>query len=280
MNVVFSPQCLEFRSPGHPESPERVRKTYELLVQKSYTFVEPTPCTEQDLLLVHSPELVTSVRNNDFYNWDSPNLPHIYEYATLSAGGAVTAMELSLSEGRSFSLMRPPGHHVTRENLGGFCYFNNIAIAVAKALSTLERVAILDFDCHHGNGTEAIFLGTPAVLYISWHQIHIYPGTGHQSRLNCINYPLNAGADHTDFMVVLEKGLEKTRDFNPDLIAVSAGFDGYIGDPLSMLRFQQKTYQEIGEKIKSFELPSFAVLEGGYGGELPLCIHKFLEGYF
>ncbi|MBU7024336.1 MAG: histone deacetylase [Theionarchaea archaeon] len=280
MNVVFSPRCLEFRSPGHPESPDRVRKTYEFLVQKAYTFVEPTPCTEQELLLVHTPELVTSVKNNDFYNWDCPNLPHIYEYATLSAGGAITAMELSLSEGRSFSLMRPPGHHVTRENLGGFCYFNNIAIAVAKALSTLERVAILDFDCHHGNGTEAIFLGNPAVLYISWHQIHIYPGTGHQSQLNCINYPLNAGADHTDFMAVFEKGLEKTRDFNPDLIAVSAGFDGYIGDPLSMLRFQQKTYQEIGEKIKSFGLPSFAVLEGGYGGELPLCIHKFLEGYF
>lgn len=242
--------------------------------------MEPIPCTEQDLLLVHSPELIRDVKNNDFYNWDSPNLPRIYEYAVLSAGGSVTAMELSLSEGRSFSLMRPPGHHVSRESLGGFCYFNNVAIAVAKALTTLDKVAILDFDCHHGNGTESIFLGNPSVLYMSWHQIHIYPGTGHQSRLNCINYPLQAGADHSDFMAVFEKGCKKTLEFNPDLIAVSAGFDGYIGDPLSMLRFQQKTYQEIGEKIKSFGCPSFAALEGGYGGELPLCIHKFLQGYF
>ncbi len=278
MKVIFSPRCLEFKSPGHPESPERVRRTHELLVQKGYEFLEPSPCTEEDLLRVHTHQLVESVQNNDFYDWDSPNLPRIYEYAILSAGGALSAMEVSLSDGECFSLMRPPGHHATSSKLGGFCYFNNIAVAAAKALTRYERVAILDFDCHHGNGTQAIFLKNNNVLYVSWHQAYIYPGTGYESESNCVNYPMGAGADHDVFMALFEKGLEKVTEFDPELIAVSAGFDGYIGDPLSMLRFEKRTYREIGEKIASFNVPSFAVLEGGYGLELPECILAFLEG--
>ena len=280
MHVAFSPECLEFNSPGHPESPDRVRRAHELLAQRGYTFQEPSPCTEEDLLSVHTPQLVKSVQDNDFFDWDSPNLPHIYDYAVLSAGGALLALDLCMSEGRSFSLMRPPGHHASTDRLGGFCYFNNIAIAVTKALEHEEKVAILDFDCHHGNGTQAIFLGNERVLYVSWHQIHIYPGTGYESQLNCLNYPLSPGADHEVFMEFFEKGLKEVEKFNPGLIAVSAGFDGYIGDPLSMLRFEKRTYYEIGESIKSCGLPSFAVLEGGYGLEFPECVSEFLQGYF
>ncbi len=280
MKVVFSPRCLEFKSPGHPESPERVRRTYEFLRENGYVFQEPSPCTEEDLLRVHTNELVESVQGNSFFDWDCPNLPRIYDYAVLSAGGALKAMDLAISDGRSFSLMRPPGHHASRNRLGGFCYFNNIAVAASKALEKFEKIAILDFDCHHGNGTQAIFLGNERVLYISWHQIHIYPGTGYENQLNCLNYPLPPGADHEDFMELFEKGLKEVEHFDPDMISVSAGFDGYIGDPLSMLRFEKETYYQIGEKIKSFEVPSFAGLEGGYGVELPGCILKFLEGYF
>ncbi|KYK34725.1 MAG: histone deacetylase [Theionarchaea archaeon] len=280
MTVIFSPRCLEFGSPGHPESPERVKKAHQMLKEHGYTFSEPTPCTKEDLLLVHTHELVESVQNNDFYDFDSPNLPYIYEYATLAVGGSLLAMNLSLSEGRSFSLMRPPGHHVTKTRLGGFCYFNNIAIAVAKALTQVERIAILDFDCHHGNGTQDIFLGSEEVLYVSWHQIHIYPGTGYESQLNCLNYPMAPGADHDVFMSLFEKGLQKIKSFDPELIAVSAGFDSYIGDPLTMLRFRKETYHKIGEKIKSLGVPSFAVLEGGYGVEFPDCVLEFLQAYF
>lgn len=280
MRVVFSPRCLEFRSPGHPESPERVKRAHELLTQKGYEFTEPPPCTEEDLLRVHTRELIESVQENSFYDFDCPNIPHIYEYAILSAGGALSALQISTSEGKSFSLMRPPGHHASTSRLGGFCYFNNIAVAVTKALDTYGKVAILDFDCHHGNGTQAIFLGNEKVLYISWHQVPLYPGTGHKSESNCLNYPLRPGYDHESFMKLFEKGLKEVESFNPELIAVSAGFDGYIGDPLSMLRFEKRTYLEIGEKIRSFGIPSFAVLEGGYGVELPECILEFLQGYF
>jgi acetoin utilization deacetylase AcuC-like enzyme len=280
MKVVFSPQCLEFGSPGHPESPERVKRAHQLLAQKGYEFAEPLPCTEEDLLRVHTPQLVESVRNNDFFDWDCPNVPHIYKYATLAAGGALLAAEQSISDRRSFSLMRPPGHHVSADRLGGFCYFNNIAIAVTKVLERFDKIAILDFDCHHGNGTQAIFLGNERVLYVSWHQIHIYPGTGHESQANCLNYPMAPGADHNVFMPLFEKGLQKVEEFGPELIAFSAGFDSYIGDPLTMLRFEKRTYQRIGEKIRSFDVPSFGVLEGGYGVEFSECVFEFLHAYF
>jgi len=280
MKVIFSPRCLKYGSRGHPESPERVERAYALLKEMGYEFQEPSPCTEEDLLLVHTPELVESVQNNDFFDFDTPNLPHIYTFATLSAGGALLAMDLSFSEGRSFSMMRPPGHHASQNKLGGFCYFNNIAIAVMKALERVEKAAILDFDCHHGNGTQAIFLGNERVLYISWHQVHWYPGTGYESKSNCLNYPIAAGTNHEAFMKHFKKGLAEVEAFDPDVIAVSAGFDSYIGDPLSLLRFEQRTYQEIGEKIRSFGVPSFAVLEGGYGVEFQECVLKFVEGYF
>ena len=280
MKVVFSPRCLEFKSPGHPESPDRVRRSHQVLRDEHYEFQEPSPCTDNDLLKVHTPDLVTSVKENSFYDWDSPNLPHIYEYACLSAGGALMALDLCIKEGKSFSLMRPPGHHASRNRLGGFCYFNNIAVAVTSSFEKFSKIAILDFDCHHGNGTQAIFLGDERVLYVSWHQTHIYPGTGLESQLNCLNYPLPSMADHEQFTKLFEKGMKEVSTFNPEVIAVSAGFDSYIGDPLSMLRFEQKTYYEIGKKIHSFEVPSFAVLEGGYGVELSQCIVKFLQGFF
>ncbi|MBU7046459.1 MAG: histone deacetylase, partial [Theionarchaea archaeon] len=168
MKVVFSPRCLEFKSPGHPESPDRVRRSHQVLRDEHYEFQEPSPCTDNDLLKVHTPDLVTSVKENSFYDWDSPNLPHIYEYACLSAGGALMALDLCIKEGKSFSLMRPPGHHASRNRLGGFCYFNNIAVAVTSCFEKFSKIAILDFDCHHGNGTQAIFLGDERVLYVSW----------------------------------------------------------------------------------------------------------------
>jgi acetoin utilization deacetylase AcuC-like enzyme len=280
MKVIFSPQCLDFNSPGHPESPERVKKAHRLLTEEGFAFAEPQPCTEEDLLLVHAPSLIESVKTNDFFDWDTPNHPHIYDYATLAVGGALLAMTYSLSEGRSFSLMRPPGHHASRTTLGGFCYFNNIAVSVAQALQNVDRVAILDFDCHHGNGTQDIFLGDERVLYVSWHQTHIFPGTGYQHQVNCLNYPVTPEDDHESFMELFFEGLENVKKFDPQLIAVSAGFDSYIGDPLSMLRLEKKTYEEIGKNIKTFNLPSFAVLEGGYGPEFSQCVLRFLQGYF
>lgn len=185
---------------------------------------------------------------------------------------------LALNGEKSFSLMRPPGHHASRVRLGGFCYFNNIAIASLKAREKVERIAIVDFDCHHGNGTEDIFLGKKDFLYLSLHQSPLYPGTGLVSRENCINYPLPPYTDPAKYLSTLDEGLKKVKHFNPDLLAISAGFDAYKHDPITNLLLEKETYREIGGMLSSLGRPMFAVLEGGYSPDLPECIYQFLIG--
>ena len=174
--------------------------------------------------------------------------------------------------------MRPPGHHAARNNLGGFCYFNNIAIASLKAKEHAGKVAIVDFDCHHGNGTEDIFLGDKSFLYISLHQSPLYPGTGLRSRENCINYPLSAQTSPAEYLSVLDQGLEKVEKFNPDLLAISAGFDTYKHDPITSFSLEKDTYNRIGRMLAGMNKPSFSILEGGYSSDLAECIYEFLTG--
>ena len=277
MKVVFSDKCLEYSQAGHPESPERIRASYEYL-KDEFEFVLPGEIEEADILLVHSQSLIDSVKIGRFYDADSPSLPDIFAYARLSAGAAVTASEIALKGDLSLSLLRPPGHHAGRDSLGGFCYFNNVAIAVAKALQKVNKAAIIDFDCHHGNGTQDIFLGKQNVLYVSLHQSPLYPGTGLKSEGNCLNFPLPAGTDEPAYMTAFNKAMEAVYRFAPDLVAVSAGFDTYKGDPLAGLRLEKSTYEKIGRAIRQLGKPAFAVLEGGYSDDLPECIHNFLKG--
>jgi acetoin utilization deacetylase AcuC-like enzyme len=281
MKIVFSRKCLEYDSPGHPESSERIRKTYELLREsKEFEFMKPEECSRQDLLLVHSKKMIDKIKHGKFVNFETPSLPNIYNYAKLSVGGAILAMDLALKEGRAFSLMRPPGHHASRNKFEGFCYFNNIAIAVVKALKGMKKVAILDFDVHHGNGTQDIFLGKKNVVYVSLHQYgFIYPGTGKHSEGNCHNYPLDSGTEEGEYLEKLDTGLEKIRKFNPDLIAVSAGFDTFEKDPLAGLKLKIETYSKISKVISELAKPRFAVLEGGYSRKLPECVFSFLKNF-
>jgi acetoin utilization deacetylase AcuC-like enzyme len=277
MKIVFSKKCLEYTQPGHPESPERVRASYEYLKDK-FHFMPPGEIEEEDILLVHSKSLLESVKTGRFLDPDSPNYPRIFSYARLSAAAAVTASEIALKGELSLSLLRPPGHHAGRDFLGGFCYLNNVAIAVAKALQQVSKVAIIDFDCHHGNGTQDIFLGKQNVLYVSLHQSPLYPGTGLESEGNCLNFPLLAGTDEQTYMASFSKALDEVSKFSPDLIAVSAGFDTYKGDPLAGLGLEVSTYEKIGKVIRELGRPIFAVLEGGYSEDLPECIYNFLIG--
>jgi acetoin utilization deacetylase AcuC-like enzyme len=281
MKVVFSPECLGYDSPGHPEASERVRRTYELLKSfKDFGFVKPEPCTRQDLLLVHAKKMIDTIKRGSFVNFETPPLPHIYDYAKLSAGGAILAMETALKEGKAFSLMRPPGHHAGKASFEGFCYCNNIAIAVAKALKMVGRVAILDIDVHHGNGTQDIFLGKKNVIYVSLHQYgNFYPGTGKHSEANCYNFPLESLTEESLYLQKLEVALEVIERFKPDLVAVSAGFDTFKDDPLAGLKLDIDTYSKISKMIADLNKPSFAVLEGGYSERLPECIHAFLKGF-
>lgn len=267
-----------YEQPGHPESPQRIRSTRQMLAERGYAFIEPRPCADEDILLAHSSKLLEEVKSGRFFDLDTPALPNIFDHARLSAGAAIAAMKICVSGEKAFSLMRPPGHHATKNRLGGFCYFNNIAIASLKAKEHAERIAVIDFDCHHGNGTEDIFLGREGLFFLSLHQSPLYPGTGLQSRENCFNYPVHAGIRPEEYLSVLAEGLKKVEEFNPGLMAVSAGFDSYSGDPITNLQLDIETYREIGAMISHMERPTFAVLEGGYSRDLPECIYAFLIG--
>lgn len=278
MKIIYSPKCLEYWSPGHPESPDRVGKSAQFLKDKGYEFVAPEPCSDNDILLAHDKKLLDSVKSESFLDVDTPAIKGIYEYAKVSAGGAILAAEIALNGEKSFSLMRPPGHHAGRSFLGGFCYFNNIAIALAKSLENADNVAILDIDCHHGNGTQDIFLGNSRVLYISLHQSPFYPGTGLRSEFNVLNFPLPAGTGEDIYLEKLDTALTKIKQFKPDLLGISAGFDTYKHGPLTQFGLDLDSYTKIGKKIIALNIPMFSVLEGGYSQDLPQCIDNFLQG--
>jgi acetoin utilization deacetylase AcuC-like enzyme len=142
-----------------------------------------------------------------------------------------------------------------------------------------KRVAIFDLDCHHGNGTEAFCLGKPEYLYVSLHQSPAYPGTGLSSRDNCLNYPLKPGTEEGDYFPVMEKAMEKIKNFKPDVVGVSMGFDTYEKDPLTQFGLAQPDYVRLGQWLKEMGMPMFALLEGGYDKDLPILIEKFLMGW-
>jgi len=261
--IVFSEKCLAYGS-WHVEGPERVRKAYEILKERGYTFLEPEPAPEEDLLRVHDDEYVWMLKKGLIEDGDTPAYENIFEYAKLSAGGAILAAEV-----KGFSIMRPPGHHAGRNGaaLGahtrGFCYLNNIAIAV-KHLG--KPTLILDIDGHHGNGTQEIFLGDANVMYVSLHRHPHYPGTGAVSEANCLNFPLWGDCGDEAYLETLDGALGMVDVGRFEVVAVSAGFDTSIGD-LASLGLTEKGYREIGKRIAALKKPTFFVLEGGYVGE-------------
>ena len=259
MDIIFSHRCLEYQRIGHPEGPARVRIAHEYLTGKGFSCLEPAPANRDQIQAVHSLELVRRVETGDFFDPDCPAYPNIGFYARLSAGGAILAQQV-----RGFSLMRPPGHHAGPDFLGGFCYFNNIAIAVK--LSGLKTL-IVDIDGHHGNGTQAIFFGDPQVTYVSLHRMYNYPGTGQASQGNCLNFPLPPRCGKQLYIDTLERALEAA-GMDYQQLAISAGFDTYKDDPLASLGLEVDAFYDIGYILGELKLPTFAVLEGGYVPEI------------
>jgi len=280
MTIFYDPNCLEYSSPGHPERPERIACTAPLLKERhpDWKWQQPHATTDDELLHAHSRqhiERITTAREN--FDLDTPFYPKIDTYARHSAGAAVEAARTALRGEFAFSLMRPPGHHATRDRAMGFCYFSNVAVGALDALEKgAERVAIWDFDGHHGNGTEAIVAHNEGIRFASIHQ---FPGTGAKSLANIDNYPLAPFTPRNKHLNVANYSLEQLLKFKPDLLLVSAGFDAYARDPLLQMSLEHEDFAKFGRWLSQIDVPVAVVLEGGYSSELPELIDAFLTAW-
>lgn len=259
MRVYTHPACLDHDTgPGHAERRERLTAVTDALrdaLGDALDWHEAPRASDEQLLRAHAPSLLRSVletmpTQRIMLDPDTVLSPDSAEAALRAAGAAVAAVDAVLAGGvtRAFCAVRPPGHHATPETAMGFCLFNSVAVAALHALDAygLARVAIVDFDVHHGNGTQAIFERDPRVLYLSSHQMPLYPDTGfaHETGVgNIINVPLPPGSGSEAFRVVWQTTLLPALDaFAPQLLLLSAGFDAHRRDPLAQLQLESEDY--------------------------------------
>jgi len=262
MNLIFSKKFLQ-HDIRHPENKGRLK----FFLGKRETEIING---EKFLGFAHSVEHIEKVRraceNEECLDADTPTVKDSYETACFAAGAAVQA-----SESESFALVRPPGHHACCDRSMGFCLFNNMGIASKRLAGKGKKVFIIDFDIHHGNGTQDIVIGDDNIMFFSTHQHPLYPGTGLKDEKNCINVPLPFGTGDMEYVAMLEKRLVPAlRKFSPDAVGLSAGFDSYFLDykymnPMAGFKLTKKSYERIKAIISEYR--SFAVLEGGYNPE-------------
>ena len=285
MKVITDERCTGYHSAGHPERPQRVSRSLEKLKAQSEVPIEwlaPLPTVPDEVILrAHARrhlDHVTSAREP--FDGDTPNHPNIVEHARRSVGGALQALAGARAGHMTFSLLRPPGHHATRDQAMGFCYLNSIAIATCEALATgARKVAVFDFDVHHGNGTEAILVDEPKAVFHSVHQHPCYPGTGTGPvGRNCFNYPVAPRTPRLEYRKVLSHALDELKKQKPDLVGVSAGFDAYARDPLAQGTLEPEDFHWLGQSLRALEIPVFSLLEGGYSSDLPELILAYLKG--
>ncbi len=282
---------------GHPESPNRLRVIYDL-VEKEFSrlpLIPPRLATEDELALIHDPFYIRMVANTEgrphtHLDADTRLSARSYEIARLAAGGLLEALDGILGPSHSaldipnsaFAFVRPPGHHAEPQKGMGFCLFNNVAIAAeyAKKKHGLKRVLIIDWDLHHGNGTQRAFYDDPGVLFFSSHQYPYYPGTGGFDEAGSgkgegftVNAPFPAGFGDAEYLAVYEKVLKPVAlEFKPELVLVSAGFDPFIKDPLGGMRVTAAGFGALAALVRQIADSACSgrvllTLEGGYDPE-------------
>jgi acetoin utilization deacetylase AcuC-like enzyme len=284
MTIVLDPRCTGYHQPGHPEKPNRVARSVDLLrLQKSIAlqWAEPAEVSDALLLRGHTPEHLARLKVEAAFDADTPWHLDIEGHARRSVGAAVRAMELSASGEPAFALMRPPGHHAERDRAMGFCYYSSMALAVLEARARgLGPVAVFDFDVHHGNGTEDVLQGVDGVAFASVHQGDTYPGTGQADvGPNCFNYPLPGGTPRNTWRRTLETAWQRLLASQPRLIGISAGFDAYTKDPLANGTLEREDFHLLGQWARASGIPTFVILEGGYSLDLPDLVLHFLLGW-
>jgi acetoin utilization deacetylase AcuC-like enzyme len=267
--------------PGpHPERPARMDAVMHAVRATQAPVEEPGPAAADDLERVHPRQYLAGISELAEHGGGAIDLDTVvsersYDAAVVASGAATAAVDAVLAGdvGAAFCLGRPPGHHAEAARAMGFCLVNHAAVAAAHAgAAGVERVAVLDWDAHHGNGTQAIFWDDPDVLYVSLHQYPFYPGTGGRAERGggagegaTLNIPLAAGTSEQEFIDAFEReALPALRDFDPGLLIVSAGFDAHRDDPLCDLGLSSQAFGELARAVREIGAGPVLILEGGY----------------
>src|SRR5579859_636241 len=286
--LISHPACLEHSNPpGHPERPDRLRAIEQVLGQERFQFLsrDLAPRAEfETIALCHSEHEIAEIRHRApkegfvHIDADTSMSPGSLEDMLRSTGGALAAIDAVMTglARNAFVATRPPGHHAESQRPMGFCFFNNVAIAAryAQRKYGIGRAAVIDFDVHHGNGTQEIFWADPTVMYCSTHEMPLYPGTGAISergeRDTIVNAPLRAGDGGAEFREAFETtSLPRLKSFAPELVMSSAGFDAHFRDPLANLNLKAEDYRWVTQRLMEVADSTaqgrvVSVLEGGY----------------
>lgn len=269
MLVISSPDFANHLTPpGHPESPERgdvLEAVAAAAARRGARVMAPRRATREELRRVHTEEHVRRIEETAgsavALDADTYTSPSSADLATLAAGAVVQAVDEVLAgrARRAAALVRPPGHHAESSRAMGFCLYSNVAVAAAHALAQgLQRIAVVDYDVHHGNGTQEIFYADPRLLFVSVHQFPFYPGTGAVDEIGSgegagmtVNIPLEAGATDGDYLAVFERAvLPVLHEYEPELLLVSAGFDAHERDPLAQMRVTAEGFRRIAGLLR------------------------------